>query len=80
MVISAEGPDASQVNRFTLRTNDGQVLTFTVGTLDVSGGGLPAPHLREHLVSGMPITVTFSREGGENVATHYVDAPVSSSG
>ena len=35
------------------------MLQFTVGRLDLSNGGLPAPHLREHLVSGIPITVYY---------------------
>jgi hypothetical protein len=71
VVISADGPNASQVTRISLRTNDGQVLELTVGTLDVSNGGLPAPHLREHLVSGEPIIVFY--RGSEIV--RYMDAP-----
>jgi len=69
-VISVEGPSAAQVDRFSLRTNDGQVLQLTVGRLDVSNGGLPAPHLREHLVSGEPITVFYY--GTEVI--RYIDA------
>ena len=46
-----------------------------VETLDVSDGGLPAPHLRDHLVSGEPIKVTYTiNEEGQNVALRYVDA------
>jgi hypothetical protein len=75
VVISANGPDASQVDTFTLRTNDGDVMNFDVGTLDLSGGGLPAPHLREHLVSGVPITVYYSADNGSKVASRYIDAP-----
>jgi hypothetical protein len=75
LVISADGPDASSVDSFTLRTNDGQVMVFDVGTLDLSGGGLPAPHLREHLVSGVPITVYYTFDGHGNVASRYIDAP-----
>lgn len=71
VVISADGPDAARVDRFSLRTNDGQVLQFTVGRLDLSNGGLPAPHLREHLVSGIPITVFY--DGTE--VMRYIDAP-----
>ena len=74
VVISADGPDATRVDRFSLRTNDGHVLMFQVGTLDVANGGLPAPHLREHLVSGDPITVTYNVAGTDNVAIRYVDA------
>lgn len=74
-MISAEGPDASQVDSFTLRTNEGESVEFTVGRLDLTGGGLPAPHLREHLVSGVPITVYYTVENGTNMATRYIDAP-----
>ena len=71
-MLSADGPDAAQVDRFSLRTNDGQVMQFTVGRLDLSNGGLPAPHLREHLVSGIPITVFYY--GTEVI--RYIDAPL----
>ena len=70
IVISADGPDAANVERFSLRTSDGQVREFTVGRLDLNNGGLPAPHLREHLLSGEPITVYHY--GDE--AIRYVDA------
>jgi hypothetical protein len=78
VVISADGPDATQVDSFSLRTDDGQVLMFRVGTLDVSNGGLPAPHLREPLVSGEPIKVDYEVQDGANIATRYVDASQSS--
>jgi hypothetical protein len=73
VVISVDGASAAEVDRFTLRTGDGQVLDFKVGLLDLTGGGLPAPHLREHLVSGIPIAVDFRTENGERVAVRYVD-------
>jgi hypothetical protein len=57
-----------------LNTYTGVVLDFVVETLDLSNGGLPAPHLREHLVSGEPITVTYRIEDGTNIALRYVDA------
>jgi len=50
-------------------------MVFDVGTLDLSGGGLPAPHLREHLVSGVPITVYYTFDGNADVAQRYIDAP-----
>jgi hypothetical protein len=74
VVISAEGANAAEVDRFTLRADDGRQLAFTVERLDVSGGGLPAPHLREHLVSGDPITVSYRVENGVNIALRYTDA------
>jgi len=59
VVIAADGPSAAEVDRFTLRTADGQSLEFTVGRLDLTNGGLPSAHLREHMVSGEPITVYY---------------------
>jgi hypothetical protein len=71
VVISVDGPSAVEVERFSLRTDDGRVLQFRVGRLDLGNGGLPAPHLREHLVSGEPITVYYYADE----AIRYVDAP-----
>ena len=70
VVIAVDGPSAAQVDRVTLRTAAGSTLILTVGPLEVASGGLPAPHLREHLVSGIPITARV-RDG---VMYHYVDA------
>lgn len=74
IVIAAEGPNAAEVDTFTLRTAQGQMIEFRVGRLDLSNAGLPAPHLREHLMSGEQITVTYHAESGANVADRYVDA------
>ena len=74
IVISTDGPNVADVQRFSLRTSDGQVINFTVGTLDLSNGGLPAPHLREHMVGSTPTTVWYHVENGQNVATRYTDA------
>jgi len=74
VVVSADGPSAAAVDRFSLRTGAGEIAMFVVGTLEVNNGGLPAPHLREHLVSGEPITVDYRDENGEKVAIRYTDA------
>jgi hypothetical protein len=76
-VIAADGPTAADVDTFRLRTTQGDQLDFSVGTLDLSAGGLPAPHLREHLVSGVPITVYYTNDDGVLVAHRYIDAPPS---
>ncbi len=75
MVITADGPSAAQVDTFSLRTASGDVLQFSVGRLDLSNGGLPAPHLREHLVSGDPIEVGYLVDGSALIAVRFVDAP-----
>lgn len=75
IVIAANGPNVASVTDFTLRTDYGETMQFKVGVLDVNNG-LPAPHLREHLQSGIPIFVTYHVENGVNIATRYIDAEV----
>ncbi len=75
VVIAVEGSGPASVERFTLGTAEGEVLTFDVERLEVTGGGKPAPHLREHLTSGAPFTVEYGASGGHNVAMRYYDAP-----
>ena len=76
IVIAAPGPNVASVTDFTLRTSYGETIEFKVGVLDVNNG-LPAPHLREHLQSGIPIFVTYHVENGVNIATRYIDAEIS---
>lgn len=64
-----------QIDSFSLRTDAGDALVFNVGRLDVAGGGKPAPHLREHLVSGEPIRVHYAESENGLVALAYMDAP-----
>ena len=75
IVTAATGPNVASVTDFTLRTSYGETIQFKVGVLDVNNG-LPAPHLREHLQSGIPIFVTYHVENGVNIATRYIDALV----
>ena len=74
LVLDVTGPDAATVDTFTLRTNQGQLMNFTVGTLDLTNGGLPAPHLRTHQVSGTPTLVYYVVQDGQDVAIKYYDA------
>jgi hypothetical protein len=76
VVIAADGPSAAQVDSFSLRTADGQTLAFMVVRLDLTNGGLPSAHLREHMSSGEPIAVTYHVENGVNVADRYTDAAI----
>jgi hypothetical protein len=63
------------VTSFTLRTDDGELLVMAVDELSLVGGGKPAPHLREHMASGTPITVDYTIDQGRAVASRYYDAP-----
>jgi hypothetical protein len=73
VVTAVEGPSVALVSRFTLRARDGRTLSFEVRSLALDGGGKPAPHLREHMASGVPIEVDYRDEGGLLVALRYRD-------
>jgi hypothetical protein len=74
VVVDVDGPSASEVESFTIRTGAGELITFVVRSLALDRGGLPASHLREHLVSGEPVSVEFLNEGDVRVAVRYFDA------
>jgi hypothetical protein len=73
VVISVDGPNVAEVDQFTLRTADGQLLVFEVDALSLSGGGKAAPHLREHMLSGAPVTVEYRTQDGRTIALRYDD-------
>ena len=74
VVIAVDGSDVARVERFTLRTSEGAQLQFEVEALALDDGGKPAPHLREHLLSGEPIEVEY-RMGccEQRIAIRYRD-------
>ena len=74
IVVAVEGSGPASVDSVTIRQNDGTVLQFDVGRLDLNNGR-PAAHLREHLATGVPIVLEYVVEGGRNVALRYDDAP-----
>jgi hypothetical protein len=76
--VAVDGSGPANVTSVTVRSSDGRQLTLEVGRLDLANG-LPAAHLREHLVSGLPIFVTCHVDNGVNIATRYVDALVPAS-
>ncbi|HSH21876.1 MAG TPA: hypothetical protein VK992_04550 [Candidatus Caenarcaniphilales bacterium] len=59
---------------FTLRTANGDLYSFAVEALDLTGGGKPAAHLREHQLDAQPIEVEYKLEDGRHVALRYTDA------
>jgi hypothetical protein len=76
IVVQVDGPDVARVTSFVLRVDAETVLTFDVETLRLDQRGKPAPHLREHMVSGQPIEVEYYRDEGRDrlVAVRYRDA------
>ena len=70
--IDSEG--LTQVTAFTIRTNDGQSITFKIGTLE-NGAEFPPGHLAEHLATSSPVRVYFRAEGPDLVVYRLEDAP-----
>ena len=66
----------TQVTGFDLRTNDGQEIVFTIGTLE-NGDQFPPGHLAEHLATSSPIRVWFREDGSKLVVYRLEDAPAS---
>lgn len=75
VVVAVDAPTPTDVRGFTLRTDDGELLGFRVGRLEVVGDAFPAAHLREHLRTLVPIIVVYRIEDGARVAIRLADAP-----
>jgi hypothetical protein len=74
-VIAVDQASVTTVRSFTLRTNEGQELVFSVGTLDLGGDAFPANHLREHMAIAEPVSVEYRTEETNRVAFRLTDAP-----
>ncbi|HEY4189526.1 MAG TPA: hypothetical protein VGM28_03815 [Candidatus Limnocylindrales bacterium] len=65
----------TQVTGFRLRTNDGQEIAFTIGTLE-NGDQFPPGHLAEHLATSSPVRVWFRDDGSNLVVYRLEDTPL----
>ena len=74
-VVIALDASGGQVSSFTLRTTDGQIMPFVVGTLEADGAAFPASHLAVHAATLQPIAVAYRVEAGRNIVYRMVDAP-----
>jgi hypothetical protein len=74
-VVIALESSGGQVSSFTLRTPEGQTMTFVIGELEVDGAAFPAAHLAEHAVTLQPLAVAYRVIDGRNVVHRMVDAP-----
>ncbi len=75
VVLQVNGTSLSKVDSFVLRTADGQVITFTVGTIAFDQSTFPPEHLREHQQLATPVKVTYRTDGDTKVAIKLEDAP-----
>ena len=74
-VVIALDTTGGQVSSFTLRTSNGTVIPFSIGTLETDGDAFPASHIAVHAATLGPITVDYREAGGRNVVYRMVDAP-----
>lgn len=72
VVIAFDG-DLTDARWFTIRTADGEDIEFAIADGATFDGG-NIGHLRDHLLSGAPVIVTYRRDGGVLVATFTADA------
>ena len=64
-----------QVQGFTLRTEDGTSLEFTIeGGTDLSAGGFPPDHLHEHMATASGVAVAYRTDGDERIVVRLTDA------
>ena len=73
IVVDITSAGLSQVTGFTLRTNDGETIAFTIGTLE-NGDEFPPGHLKEHQAAASPVLVFFREANGQLVVYRIEDA------
>lgn len=64
--------DLEVVRSFVLLNGDGERLEFMVDPGATFHGG-PLSHVRDHLLSGEPVVVFYTEQGGDLVATGVED-------
>lgn len=73
IVVSVASSSPAEISTFSLRTHEGEVLDFEVGTLQTGGQSFPAAHLREHQASASQIEVLYRIEDGRRIAVRLSD-------
>ena len=75
VLLDVVSPSIQQVDRFTLRTDDGQVLSF-VAAPDFNAGAthvMTPGHMRQHMALADPVVVTYREENGALIALSATD-------
>ena len=76
VLLEVVSPSIQQVDRFTLRTDDGQLLSF-VAAPDFNAHATHAMtpgHMRQHMALADPVVVTYRDDNGSLVALSATDA------
>jgi len=75
-LLDVVSPSIQQVDRFTLRTDDGQLLSF-VAAPDFNAKAQHAMtpgHMRQHMALADPVVVTYRDDNGTLIALSATDA------
>ena len=75
VLLDVVSPSIQQVDRFTLRTDDGQLLNF-VAAPDFNANAQHAMtpgHMRQHMALADPVVVTYRQENGKLIALSATD-------
>ena len=76
VLLDVVSPGIQQVDRFTLRTDDGQLLSFAAAP-DFNAGAthvMTPGHMRQHMALAEPVTVIYRDDGGVLIALSATDA------
>jgi hypothetical protein len=76
VLLDVVSPGIQKVDRFTLRTDDGQEMTFVTAP-DFNAGvahTMSPGHMRQHMALADPVVVTYRRDNGMLVALSASDA------
>ena len=73
VVTAVDSTGLTQVTGFTLLTNEGETIHFTIGQLE-NGDEFPPGHLKEHQATAAPVLVFFRQENGQLMVFRIEDA------
>ncbi len=76
VLLDVQASGLQKLDEFTLRTDDGREMTFSVDPNFNQGASHPMTpgHMREHMALASPVIVTYRDEGGKLVALSASDA------
>jgi hypothetical protein len=76
VLLDVVSPSIQQVERFTLRTDDGREMAFVAApTFNQGVSHVMTPgHMRQHMALADPVIVTYREENGTLIALSAADA------
>ena len=75
VLVDVQSASLQQLSEFTLRTDDGQELSFTPAPNFNQGveHQMTPGHMRQHMALGDPVTVTYRDDNGKLIALSATD-------